>query len=157
LDDLPTAGDRYEAAIKAAGGVDVQILGIGANGHIGFNEPISSLTSRTRVKTLAPRTRSDNARFFDSIDDVPAHCITQGIGTIMDARNIVLVATGVQKSSAIAAIVEGPVTSMFPGSILQMHQHATVIVDEAAAELLTMAVYYKQVNDTLLDWQRLDA
>jgi len=153
---LATAGERYETQIKQAGGVDVQILGIGANGHIGFNEPTSSLTSRTRVKTLAPRTRADNARFFPHLDDVPHHCVTQGIGTIMDARNIVLVATGVNKANAVAAVVEGPVTAMFPGSVLQMHQHATVIVDEAAAELLAMSVYYKQIYAELPDWQKLD-
>jgi len=156
LENLQTAGERYEAAIKAAGGVDVQILGIGANGHVGFNEPTSSLSSRTRMKTLAPRTRADNARYFDSIDDVPIHCVTQGLGTILDARHVVLVATGAQKANAIAAIVEGPVSSMFPGSVLQLHQYATIVVDEPAAELLTMGAYYKHVNDNLPAWQRLD-
>jgi len=153
---LSTAGQRYEDAIRAAGGVDVQILGVGANGHVGFNEPTSSLSSRTRVKTLSPRTRADNARFFDSPDEVPLHCITQGLGTIMDARNVVLVATGAAKAQAIAAIVEGPVTSMFPGSVLQMHQHATIVCDEAAAAGLALADYYKEVYATLPDWQRLD-
>ena len=153
---LSTAGQRYEDAIKAAGGVDVQILGVGANGHIGFNEPTSSLSSRTRIKTLAPRTRADNARFFADDEDVPRHCITQGLGTIMDARHIVLVATGAGKAAAVAAIIEGPVASLFPGSILQMHQHATVIADEAAAGALAMADYYKQVYAGLPDWQRLD-
>jgi len=153
---LASAGQRYEDAIADAGGVDVQILGVGANGHIGFNEPTSSLTSRTRVKTLAPRTRADNARFFDSADDVPKHCVTQGLGTIMDADSVVLVATGAAKATAVAAIVEGPVTSMFPGSVLQMHQHATVVCDEAAAAELALADYYIQVYASLPDWQRLD-
>jgi glucosamine-6-phosphate deaminase len=153
---LDTAGQRYEAAIAAAGGVDVQILGVGANGHVGFNEPTSSLSSRTRVKTLTPGTRIDNTRFFDSIDDVPRHCVTQGLGTIMDARHLVLVATGAGKAAAIAAIVEGPVTAMCPGSVLQLHQHATVICDEAAASGLAMADYYRQVYASLPAWQRLD-
>lgn len=153
---LSTAGQRYEAAIAAAGGVDIQILGVGTNGHVGFNEPTSSLSSRTRVKTLSPLTRADNARFFASIDEVPHHCMTQGLGTIMDARHVVLVATGERKAPAVAAIIEGPVTAMWPGSVLQMHEHATVIVDEAAAGQLRLAEYYKQVYANLPDWQRLD-
>ena len=92
--DLPAACAAYEATIRELGGVDIQILGIGANGHIGFNEPTSSFASRTRIKTLAPQTRADNARFFPHPDDVPTHCLTQGLGTIMDARELVLVAQG---------------------------------------------------------------
>jgi len=156
LEGLETAGQRYDAAIVAAGGVDVQILGIGANGHIGFNEPTSSLHSRTRVKTLTPQTRADNTRFFDSEDDVPRHCITQGIGTIMEARALVLVANGAHKADAIAAMVEGPVTSWCPASVLQMHPRATVIIDEAAAGRLQLADYYKQTYENLPEWQRLD-
>jgi len=156
LEGLETAGQRYDAAIVAAGGVDVQILGSGSNGHIGFNEPTSSLHSRTRVKTLTPRTRADNARFFDSEADVPMHCITQGIGTIMEARNLVLVATGEHKADAVAAMVEGPVSSWCPASILQMHPRATVIVDEAAASRLKLADYYKLTYENLPEWQRLD-
>jgi len=155
VEGLATAGARYEQAIREVGGVDVQILGVGSNGHIGFNEPTSSLSSRTRLKTLAPATRADNARFFPSIDDIPHHCMTQGLGTIMDARSIVLVATGRHKAAAIAAIIEGPVTAMWPGSILQMHQHATVVVDEDAASGLKLIDYYKQVYASLPDWQRL--
>ena len=153
---LEMAGPRYDQAIATAGGVDVQILGIGANGHIGFNEPSSSLSSRTRVTTLSARTRADNARFFGSEDQVPWHCITQGIGTIMEARNLVLVATGEHKADAIAACVEGPITSMCPASVLQMHQQATVIIDDAAAGKLKMADYYKLVHELLPDWQKLD-
>jgi len=156
IGDLATAGQRYEDAIAAAGGVDVQILGIGANGHIGFNEPTSSLASRTRVKTLSAKTIADNTRFFAGEEEVPTLCITQGIGTILEARHAVLVATGAHKAAAIAAIVEGPVTSMWPGSALQLHQHATIVVDETAAEQLTMADYYKRVFAGLPDWQRLD-
>jgi glucosamine-6-phosphate deaminase len=97
---IETAGERYEAAIAEAGGVDLQILGIGTDGHIGFNEPGSSFASRTRVKTLTQQTREDNARFFDSIDDVPMHCVTQGLGTILEARHLVLLAFGEGKAEA---------------------------------------------------------
>ena len=156
LPGLTSAGERFEQAIAAAGGVDVQILGIGANGHIGFNEPTSSLVSRTRVKTLTDRTRQDNARFFDSLDEVPRHAVTQGLGTIMAARHVVLVATGEAKADAIAHVVEGPVTAMCPGSVLQMHQFATVVIDEAAALGLRLADYYKRVYDSLPAWQKLE-
>ncbi|MDR0283699.1 MAG: glucosamine-6-phosphate deaminase, partial [Propionibacteriaceae bacterium] len=128
LEGLETAGERYEAAIKAAGGVDIQILGLGSNGHVGFNEPASSLASRTRMKTLTPQTRSDNARFFDDPADVPLHCVTQGLGTILDARHVVLVALGAGKADAVAAMVEGPVSAMCPASVLQLHEHATIVV-----------------------------
>jgi len=152
--DIDGAAKAYEEAIVAAGGVDVQILGIGSNGHIGFNEPGSSLASRTRIKTLTPTTREDNARFFDSLDQVPTHCLTQGLGTIMAARNVVLVAQGEGKADAIAALVEGPVTAMCPGSVLQLHQHATIFVDEAAAAKLTLADYYRFTYDNKPAWQR---
>ncbi|MFZ0531403.1 MAG: glucosamine-6-phosphate deaminase [Propionicimonas sp.] len=155
-DDLAAACQAYEDAIVAAGGVDIQFLGVGTNGHVGFNEPTSSLTSRTRIKTLAERTRRDNARFFDGIGDVPRHCLTQGLGTIMDARNVILVATGAGKARAIAQVVEGPVTAMWPGSVLQLHQHATVVIDEEAAGELVLADYYRQTYADLPDWQRLD-
>ena len=143
--DVRTAAIDYDRAIAAAGGIDVQILGVGANGHIGFNEPTSSFASRTRVKTLAPRTRDDNARFFDSADEVPIHCITQGIGTILEARRLVLVAQGAGKADAVARAVEGPVTSFCPASALQLHSAAMVIVDEAAAANLELADYYRYV------------
>jgi glucosamine-6-phosphate deaminase len=138
-----TAGDRYERAIRDAGGVDLQILGIGRNGHIGFNEPGSSLASRTRVKTLSPSTLADNSRFFPSPDAVPWRCITQGIGTILEARHLVLLAFGQSKAAAVAAAVEGPVTARCPGSAIQLHPHVTVIVDEAAASSLADADYYR--------------
>ena len=152
--DLEAAATAYEGAIRDAGGVDVQLLGVGANGHIGFNEPTSSFASRTRIKTLAPQTRADNARFFDSPDDVPTHCLTQGLGTIMDARELVLVAQGDRKSAAVAAAVEGPVTSLCPGSILQFHAHAVVILDEAAASGLQLADYYRHTYAHKPAWQR---
>jgi glucosamine-6-phosphate deaminase len=143
LATIQTAGADYEASILAAGGVDVQILGIGRTGHVGFNEPGSSLGSITRIKTLAEKTRIDNARFFASPDEVPIHCITQGLGTILRARHLVLLAFGLEKAEAIAAAVEGPVTSSKPGSVIQLHPHVTVIVDEAAASHLTNLAYYK--------------
>lgn len=141
--DLDEAGERYEAAIAAAGGVDLQVLGIGRTGHIGFNEPGSSLASRTRIKTLTEQTRRDNARFFDSIEQVPRHCITQGLGTILESRRAVLLAFGEAKADAVAGAVEGPLTASLPGSVLQLHPRATVIVDEAAASRLRNADYYR--------------
>lgn len=153
-DDLEAACAAYEASIRDAGGVDIQILGIGANGHVGFNEPTSSLRSRTRLKTLAPQTRADNARFFDTPDKVPMHCVTQGLGTIMDAAEIVLVAQGPGKATAVAAAVEGPVTAICPGSILQFHPHTTVIIDEAAAAELSLGDYYRYTYANKPSWQR---
>ena len=149
------AGDDYEAAIRAAGGVDVQLLGIGTTGHIGFNEPGSSFASLTRVKTLTAQTRADNARFFDSADEVPRHCITQGLGTILRARHLVLLAFGEGKADAVAGAVEGPVTASLPGSAIQLHGHATVVVDEAAAAGLRFADYYRDTWDGKPDWQGL--
>lgn len=143
--DLEAAAQGYEDAIAAAGGIDVQLLGVGANGHVGFNEPSSSLRSRTRLKTLTRATREANARFFDSVDDVPLHCLTQGLGTIMDAHDVVLVAQGEGKADAIAGLVEGPVTALCPGSVLQFHPRATVVVDDAAAGGLRLADYYREV------------
>ena len=142
-DDVYAAAEEYEAAIAEAGGIDVQVLGIGANGHIGFNEPTSSLMSRTRPMVLTAKTRADNARFFDSPDQVPRHCLTQGLGTIMDAREMVLVAQGEAKADAIAGVVEGPVTTMCPASVLQFHPRVTIIVDEAAASRLQNADGYR--------------
>lgn len=152
--DVPVACAAYEAAIEAAGGVEVQILGIGANGHIGFNEPTSSLASRTRIKTLTPKTRADNARFFDSPEQVPTHCVTQGLGTIMRARRLVLVAQGENKAEAIAAAVEGPLSASCPASVLQLHEFATVVIDEAAASRLRNAEYYRHAWANKPEWQR---
>src|SRR5436305_6986137 len=135
--------DWYEKRIEECGGIDLQILGIGSDGHIAFNEPGSSLSSRTRLKTLAKRTIDDNARFFERREDVPVYAITMGVGTILDARKLVLVASGKTKAKAIAQAVEGPVTSMVTASALQLHRDATVIVDDAAAAGLTMRDYYE--------------
>src|SRR5829696_1894057 len=140
--ELAAGAVEYERLIRAAGGVDVQILGIGANGHLGFNEPGSALSSRTRVKRLSDRTRHDNARFFDGIDDVPTHCVTQGLGTVLDARRLVLVASGPVKAAAVAAALEGPLSASCPASVIQWHADATVVLDEPAASSLRNRDYY---------------
>lgn len=132
------AADAYDALIRDNGGVHLQILGIGSNGHIGFNEPGISLSSRTHVDALARQTREDNARFFDGdLGKVPEMCITQGLGTILEAEHIMLIATGAAKAHAIAQAVEGPISSACPASILQMHPSVRVYVDEAAAANLS--------------------
>ncbi|MDN5635987.1 MAG: glucosamine-6-phosphate deaminase [Brevibacterium sp.] len=154
-DDLVAASADYDHAIAEAGGVDLQILGIGTDGHIAFNEPGSSLSSRTRVKTLANQTRIDNARFFDGeVDRVPQHCLTQGLGTIMEARHLVLIATGGHKAEAVHQMVEGPISSMWPATVMQMHPHATVLVDDAAASRLQLGDYYRQTYASKLDKER---
>lgn len=153
LDGIEHAGEQYEEAILAAGGVDLQLLGIGTDGHIGFNEPGSSFASLTRVKTLTQQTRDDNARFFDSVDDVPKHCITQGLGTILRAQHLVLLAFGEGKAEAVAGAVEGPLTASLPGSAIQLHPRATVVVDGAAASRLRYADYYRYTYDNKPDWQ----
>ena len=152
---VPAFCRSYEDAIRAAGGIDLQVLGIGTDGHIGFNEPSSSLASRTRIKTLTAGTRHDNARFFASAEEVPLHVITMGVGTIMDARQVVLLAFGGNKADAIAAAVEGPVTAMQPASILQMHPVAKCIIDEPAAARLTRTEYYRWVYEQKPEWQKV--
>ncbi|MBA8817514.1 glucosamine-6-phosphate deaminase [Microbacterium halimionae] len=152
---IETAGEEYEEAIASAGGIDLQILGIGTDGHIGFNEPGSSFASRTRVKTLTQQTREDNARFFESVDDVPEHCITQGLGTILAARHLVLLAFGAGKAEAVAGAIEGPVTASVPGSAIQLHSHVTVVVDEAAASALRFGDYYRYAWSHKPAWQGL--
>ncbi len=126
----------YEKRIKEFGGIDLQILGIGKNGHIAFNEPGSSLGSRTRIKTLEDDTIQANARFFESIDEVPKYAITMGVGTIMDAKELLLVANSSNKAQAVKDSCEGPLTAMCPASIIQMHQKAIVCVDKDAASKL---------------------
>jgi len=154
-DDLPTACADFERAIAAAGGVDLQLLGIGSDGHIAFNEPGSSLVSRTRVKTLTAQTRADNARFFDSPAEVPRHVLTQGLGTIGQARHLVLLATGPGKAAAVREMVEGPVSAACPASVLQLHAHVSVLVDEAAARQLSLADYYREAYAGKPAWQGL--
>lgn len=153
-DDLTTACEEYDRVVTDQG-VDVQLLGIGSDGHIGFNEPGSSLASRTRIKTLTERTRHDNARFFGSIDDVPRHVVTQGLGTIGDAAHLVMIATGAAKVEPIAAMVEGPVSAMCPASVLQFHRHVTVLIDEPAAAGLRLADFYRETYRHKPGWQPL--
>jgi glucosamine-6-phosphate deaminase len=136
----------YEDRIVECGGIDLQILGIGADGHIAFNEPSSSLGSRTRIKTLAKQTIDDNARFFDSADDVPIYAITMGVGTILEAQRIVLLASGESKAPAVAATIEGPVTSMITASALQLHRDVLMYLDRAATRDLKMADYYNWIQ-----------
>jgi glucosamine-6-phosphate deaminase len=136
----------YEQRIVECGGIDLQILGIGSDGHIAFNEPSSSLGSRTRIKTLARQTIQDNARFFDHPDDVPIYAVTMGVGTILEARSILLLAHGEAKAAAIAAAIEGPVTSMITASALQLHRDVTSYLDCAAASRLTMIEYYEWIE-----------
>ncbi|HEX3623980.1 MAG TPA: glucosamine-6-phosphate deaminase [Verrucomicrobiae bacterium] len=152
--NVPAFCKRYEEQIRAAGGIDLQLLGIGADGHIGFNEPSSSLASRTRIKTLTPQTRKDNARFFGSEEQAPHHVITMGIGTIMDSRHCLLLAFGKKKARAIAGAVEGPITAMNPASALQSHPKVTLCLDEDAASLLKMKRYYRWVFDNKPEWQK---
>lgn len=133
----------YDRRIAEAGGVDLQILGIGSNGHIAFNEPSSSLASRTRVVGLTRGTIADNARFFENAEDVPVRALSQGLGTIREARRIVLTATGEGKAEAVAQLVEGPISARWPATSLQLHPDVTVVVDEAAASRLELADYYR--------------
>ena len=155
-DDLASASADYERKIAEAGGIDLQILGIGSDGHIAFNEPGSSLASRTRVKSLTHQTRVDNARFFDGdVEQVPKLCLTQGLGTIMEARHLVLVATGGNKAEAVHQMVEGPISAMWPATVLQMHQHVTVLLDDASASRLQLGDYYRHAYENKPEWQNL--
>jgi glucosamine-6-phosphate deaminase len=152
--DIPAFCLGYEEDIRSAGGIDVQVLGIGTDGHIGFNEPSSSLASRTRIKTLTDQTRKDNSVFFGGEENVPYHCITMGVGTIMDSRMCLLLAFGKKKARAVAAACEGPITAMVPASVLQMHPRAVVILDRDAASELKKADYYEWVYAHKPDWQK---
>ena len=145
-DDLQAACADYERQMAEAGYCDLQILGIGSDGHIAFNEPGGPLDSPTHVDVLTEQTRRDNARFFDGdIDQVPTHCVTQGLGTIMDSRAHIFIATGEGKADAVKAMIEGGVTQRWPASILQHHPDVTVLLDEAAASKLELADFYKEV------------
>jgi len=144
-DSVPEFCDWYENQIQQAGGIDIQILGIGADGHIAFNEPGSSLGSRTRLKTLTQQTIEDNARFFDNIEDVPRFAITMGVGTILEAKKIILLANGKTKADIIAQAIEGPITAQITASFLQLHRDVVVIVDADAGAKLKRADYYRWV------------
>ena len=140
--DYELCCENYESKIKSIGGVDLQLLGLGTNGHIGFNEPTSSLSSRTRVKTLTENTVANNARFFDDKEFQPSIAVTMGIGTIMDADNIILIGLGKHKSKAVADLVEGPISSFCPGSALQNHQNVIIVLYNLAASDLKLYDYY---------------
>ena len=152
--DLSRACADYERQIVDAGGIDLQVLGIGSDGHVAFNEPGSSLGSRTRLKTLTEQTRRDNARYFGGdVDAVPLHCLTQGLATIMDARSIVLIACGERKAAAVEQLVEGPISARWPATLLQLHPAVSVVLDTAAASRLELAAYYRHIQDHKPAWQ----
>lgn len=144
--DIDKSCASYEESIKKAGGIDLQLLGIGRDGHIGFNEPGSSLGSRTRLKTLTQETVLDNARFFSALDEVPRFAITMGVGSILEAREILLLESGAEKAGAVQRSIEGPITSEVTASCLQLHRKAMVALDEQAASLLKRSEYYKYVE-----------
>ena len=151
--DLETECRHYEALIHRFGGIDLQLLGIGTAGHIGFNEPLSALRSRTRVKALTPTTLKQNAGMFGGEDRVPRRALTMGVGTIIEARRCILLATGESKAAVIAQAVEGPITSMVTASALQLHARCTVVVDEAASAQLTEKDYYRWIFENEPEWQ----
>jgi glucosamine-6-phosphate deaminase len=144
--DSDAEAARYENDIKAKGGIDLQLLGIGENGHIGFNEPSSSLASQTRVKTLTKTTVRANTRYFDGAKEMPRLAITMGVGTILESRECLVLATGTHKSSAVAAMIEGAVSASCPASALQFHRKVTVVLDDQAASSLKHREYYETVH-----------
>jgi len=153
--DLDAECRSYEAGIARFGGIDLQLLGVGRAGHIGFNEPLSALRSRTRVKALSPLTLNQNAASFGGEDNVPRRAITMGVGTILECRRGLLLATGAEKAEIIAKAVEGPITSMISATALQLHAHCTVVVDEAAASQLKGSEYYRRIFATEPEWEEL--
>jgi len=146
-DDPEVFSEWYENQIRDAGGIDLQVLGIGRDGHIGFNEPGSSFASRTRVKGLYEQTIKDNARFFDREEDVPRFAITMGVGTIMEAKKVLLIASGEGKAEVCREFIEGPVTSQITASALQLHSYVIVVLDEEAASKLKRKEYYNWIRD----------
>lgn len=151
--DLDAECRRYEALIQRFGGIDLQLLGIGKAGHIGFNEPLSALRSRTRVKALTPTTLKQNAAAFGGEDKMPRRAITMGVGTILECRRCILLATGESKAEVIAQAVEGPITSMISATSLQLHGRCTVVVDEEAASLLKEKDYYRWIFANEPEWE----
>jgi glucosamine-6-phosphate deaminase len=154
--DLHSECRTYEDKIAAAGGIDIQLLGLGRNGHIGFNEPTGSLRSRTWVKILSEQTLRDNSAVFGSFAEMPKHALTMGIGTILDAQRCLLLAFGPTKTRAVECMVEGPLSAMCPGSALQLHPRATIILDEYSAAALHDADHYRWIDQHKLDWQKYD-
>ncbi|HWD94695.1 MAG TPA: glucosamine-6-phosphate deaminase [Verrucomicrobiae bacterium] len=151
--DLDAECRRYEDLIQQAGGIDLQLLGIGRTGHIAFNEPLSSLRSRTRVKALSPLTLEQNGKYFGGADKVPPRAITMGVGTILESRRCILLALGKDKADVIAKAVEGPVTSMITATALPLHPRCAIVLDEAAAGQLTQKDYYRWIFAHEPEWQ----
>lgn len=154
--DLHAECRDYEQRILDAGGIDLQLLGLGRNGHIGFNEPSGSLRSRTWIKILSEQTLTDNSAVFGSLAAMPRHAITMGIGTILDTRRCLLLAFGPPKTRAVERMIEGPLSAICPASALQLHPRATVVIDEASASALQYAAHYRWIDSNKLPWQRLD-
>jgi glucosamine-6-phosphate deaminase len=151
--DLDAECRDYEEKIQRCGGIDLQLLGVGRAGHIGFNEPLSALRSRTRVKALSPVTIEQNAAFFGGAEKVPRRAITMGVGSILECRRCLLLATGAAKAGVIAKAVEGPITAMISATALQLHARCTVVVDEAAAGKLQAADYYRWIFANEPEWE----
>jgi glucosamine-6-phosphate deaminase len=151
--DLDGECARYEQLIQRIGGIDLQLLGIGRAGHLGFNEPLSALRSRTRVKALAPATLEQNAPLFEHPAMMPRRAITMGVGTILEARRCLLLATGGEKADIVARAVEGPISAMISATALQLHPRCTVVVDEAAATRLQGSEYYRWIFDNEPEWE----
>ena len=150
--DLAAECRRYERAIARASGIDFQLLGIGQDGHIGFNEPLSALLSRTREKALSPATVAQNGPLFGDPARMPRRALTMGVGTILESKRCVLLAVGKSKARIIAQAVEGPITAMISASALQLHPHCTIIVDEAAADQLQGTDYYRWIFSNDPEW-----
>jgi glucosamine-6-phosphate deaminase len=151
--DLESECARYEALIRRFGGIDLQLLGIGRAGHLGFNEPLSALRSRTRVKALAPATLAQNAPLFPNSFSMPRRAMTMGVGTILECRRCLLLATGSEKAQIVAKAVEGPITAMISATALQLHDRCTVVVDEAAASHLQGGEYYRWIFENEPEWE----
>ncbi|MFO1499656.1 MAG: glucosamine-6-phosphate deaminase [Verrucomicrobiota bacterium] len=151
--DLDAECAHYEAVIQRFGGIDLQLLGIGRAGHLGFNEPLSALRSRTRVKALAPATLAQNAPLFDDPNIMPRRAITMGVGTILESRRCLLLATGAEKADIVARAVEGPITAMISATALQLHPRCTVVVDEDAARKLQGSEYYRWIFENEPEWE----
>ena len=150
--DLDAECRLYEDQIRKFGGIDLQLLGIGRDGHIGFNEPLSALQSRTRMKALTPETITQNSSFFGGPDKVPRRAITMGVGTILECRRCILFATGAEKAGILAKAVDGPITAMISATALQLHRRCTVVVDEAAAQQLAHSEYYRWIFHNEPEW-----
>jgi len=153
VNDIDAECARYEALIQRFGGIDLQLLGIGRAGHLGFNEPLSALRSRTRVKALSPVTMAQNASLFADPAAMPRRAVTMVVGTILDCRRCLLLATGLEKADIIARAVEGPITGMISATALQLHARCTVVVDEAAANKLQEAEYYRWIFENEPEWE----